>query len=264
MIKNKINKIFQIDSANALSKNLKDYFKPNEDYLIDDCLNHIFIVLDGVSRDRINGEYPIPSPAAEVSRLFGDEVYQRLLGESVHEDYLNNLEESINYANNQVQIYNSKKNYQSFLPGTVGIISMIRNNTFYFAYIGDCSGRLIRQSKTKLFTYSQTEKIHCHIKEYSSEIVRNIIVNNKKHPYGYGVFNGQPEAMSFVEYGEIKLKSFDTIILTTDGLDKYFEVNDIDKLMLYPTDIINQSILEENKNKSLNSDDKAIIIIRTI
>ena len=59
----------------ATKKNTKEFDKPNEDYFLVDRNNGIFIILDGVTRDKIDGIYPDPSPACEVSKIFIDKAY---------------------------------------------------------------------------------------------------------------------------------------------------------------------------------------------
>ena len=41
----------------ATKKNTKEFDKPNEDYFLVDRNNGIFIILDGVTRDKIDGIY---------------------------------------------------------------------------------------------------------------------------------------------------------------------------------------------------------------
>lgn len=253
---------FIISSCSGINKNSAAFFKPNEDYLIEDNLHCIYILLDGVTRNKIDGKYPNPSPSAIVSKLFGDEVHEKLLGHR-NSDYFEVLKDSIFQANKKIRDYNQQQNNWSFLPGTVGIISIIKNDTFYYAYNGDCSGRLLRNSNVYLFTHPQTERIHKHLQEYTPDYIRNEIVNNKKHPYCYGVFNGQPQAMDLIEYGKLELQTGDKLILASDGLNPYFDSGNTEiTAETTPQHIIESTIqIESSSNKLKRSDDKAVIII---
>lgn len=253
---------FNISSCSGINPNRAAFFKPNEDYLIEDDLHYIYILLDGVTRNKINGKYPNPSPSAIVSKLFGDEVHKKLL-EYINSDYFELLKNSIFHANKKIRNYNQQQNNWSFLPGTVGIISIIKDGTFYYAYNGDCSGRLIRNSNIYLFTHSQTERIHKHLHEFSSDYIRNEIVNNKKHPYCYGVFNGQPQALDLIEYGKLELQAGDKLILASDGLNPFFDSKNTAIIAeTTPQHIIESTIqIESSSTTPKRSDDKAVIII---
>lgn len=205
-----------IDSA--LSPNNHDYPKPDEDHLVIDSENQIFIVLDGVSRDVINGKYPSPSPALEVTKIFAGEVRAVLAQAKNLLTPKESLIRAAEQGNHAVADYNRKKVWD-FLPGTVGIISMIVDNKFHYAYIGDCSGHILHKDSIRHFTYPQTRLVREHVAELSADEIRNVICNNKEHPYGYGVFTGDRRALDFLELGEEVIQSGDSIILATDGMD---------------------------------------------
>lgn len=59
-------------------KNTKKFHKSNEDYALADDNNGIYIIVDGVSRDRLKGVYPEPSPSRHVSELFVRQAYECL------------------------------------------------------------------------------------------------------------------------------------------------------------------------------------------
>lgn len=102
MIKYKSNSISIINSKNIN--------KPNEDYYFCDDNRGIYLLVDGVSRDKINGRYPNPSPAFDVSKLFVKSIYKFLL-ENINEN-VNVLElmcNAIKKGNKEIDEYNSKK-----------------------------------------------------------------------------------------------------------------------------------------------------------
>lgn len=242
----------KIKSEFAISKNHLDYPKPLEDFILIDKEKSIFIILDGVSRDKNNGIYPDPSPSFEVSQIFAKEVLN-FLKQAIHgKDIIGNLKLAVTYGNNKIYEYNKKANW-SFLPGTVGIISVILNDKFYYVFVGDCIGQIFHKNKSKFFTYPQTKLLKEHITEFSADQIRNIICNNKKHPFGYGVFTGEKGVMDFLECGEELLYEGDLIILATDGMNK----------MIFPTSAkeLVASAERQEKDQGLRSDDKAVIVI---
>lgn len=175
----------------ATKKNTKEFDKPNEDYFLVDRNNGIFIILDGVTRDKIDGIYPDPSPACEVSKIFIDKAYNYIMNVSSKEsDYLKIIKNAFVEGNKEIEKFNHSY-LGSFLPGTVGIIAIIKDNKLFYGYIGDCIGILLNKQMKKEFTMCQTKLIHEHIKEFTAYEIRHNICNNIRHPYSYGVLDGR-------------------------------------------------------------------------
>ena len=235
-------------------RNVKDINKPNEDYFFCDDVHGVYIIVDGVSRDKKHGVYPNPSPAADVSKIFVNSAYDYYKNNYANiDDIYKVLFNMMRYGNEKIKLYNSLGNWDDgFLPGTVGIIGIIKGSKFSYIYIGDCYGFVINKSK-KTFTSCQTEQIIQHKREFDSRTIRNIICNNKDHPYSYGVLNGDERAMGFLEYGEINLHSSDKLFLCTDGF--YDALDIISAPELYNIE------LEKINQYSSNTDDKTLIII---
>ena len=196
-------------------KNTKSDDKPNEDYAYFDQEHAIGMLLDGVSRDKEAGKYPVPSPSAIATKIFADSV---LVNGKKHSDIdLDSLQKIISAANKEVKAYNGQLKHR-FPAGTVGIIFYIKKNVFHYAYIGDSYAAIIRDNSRRVFTECQTEEVIKHKREFSSDEIRFDICNHISHPCGYGVWDGNPDAMNFVKYGSIQLKPRDIILLYSDGL----------------------------------------------
>lgn len=234
--------------------NVKGINKPNEDFSLCDDERGFYALVDGVSRDKIGGIYPNPSPSADVSKIFVDSIYEYYKNHDLEVHDINNLLlDMVRYGNEQIQHYNQKKKWENdFLPGTVGIVGIIKYNTLFYAYIGDCYGIIVNQQK-ELFTRCQTKEIAKHKGEFDSKTIRNYICNNKKHPFSYGVLNGDPSALDFLECGYRKLCEGEKILLSTDGF--YDAISQIPAVKL-----CNMS-LDQIKEYSTDSDDKTLIII---
>ena len=244
-----------ITSFSKTIKNSKTYYKPNEDYFINDDKNKIYILTDGVSRDRVNDIYPINSPSRKVSEIFSKAVFH-FIAHKFNE--FNNKETLLRTAmiegNNEIAKFN--RNYKGdFLPGTVGIISIVFQGFFYYAYIGDCFGIRLANNQKIVFTNIQTELIHKHIKEYTTYEIRNIICNNINHPYSYGVLNGDDRASDFIVTGKFPLQQTKTVLLFSDGFEKYLASKDAEELSLLDLDILSY------KEDYFSDDDKTIIKI---
>lgn len=198
-------------------KNTKSAKKPNEDLALYNEKAHIGMLLDGVSRDKENGMYPVPSPSAVATKLFSDEVQK--LGDHHKEIGLGVMEEIVFGANQKLNEYNEQLQHR-FPAGTVGIVFSIYGDLFHYAYIGDCYAAVIRGDARRIFTECQTCNVMKHKKEYTSDEIRFDICNHVSHPCGYGVWDGNPGAMDFVKYGTIKINEGDVIFLYSDGLEK--------------------------------------------
>lgn len=229
--------------------------KPNEDAFYCDIDEKIFIVLDGVSRDRQNGAYPDPSPARDVSSLLIDTISAHLLKpQSGMNNPFEMMLSAVSAGNMEVGRYNEKNRMHVFPAGAVGIVSLIAENSFYYSYIGDCCGWAIGQNGCGMFTESQTRKVHEHIKQYTAGEVRGTICNSISHPDGYGVINGDPRAMDFLKMGRISLQDVDYILLASDGMEEWLEQSNPDEIKYKNAEtIIQESLCGRNK------DDKTLI-----
>lgn len=235
-------------------KNSKSIDKPNEDYCLCDDKAGIYLLVDGVSRDKINGVYPNPSPALDVSKKFVKSVYEYILTRvDDNTDIINELHNAIKYGNDEIKKYNCKKQWiNNFFPGTVGIITIIRRYKLFIAYIGDCYGLIVNTDKC-IFTKCQTENIAKHKEEFTAYEIRNKICNNKSHPYSYGVLNGDNRALDFVNYEVIDLKKGDKILICSDGFS--------DVVNNFPCKSLYDMTIEQMVKVSNNSDDKTMVVI---
>lgn len=245
--------------ASASSKANNSADKPYEDsYLLDED-NHIYIVADGVTRDRIEGKYPNPSPAKQVSELFVKEVHKQLLQNMDNRDISQRLRQASISANQLINIKN--RSYTDFAPGTVAIVALIENNQFHYLHIGDCS--LYRLGDDiQCLTIPQTKLIDEHRDAFTTSQVRNEIANNANHPYGYGVLNGDEDAQKFMEYHQFELTLNDKILIASDGLDALLKESPFSYKNQSPDDLIEAAEKVELQNPQLRSDDKTAIMIK--
>lgn len=201
-------------------KNTKYFDKPNEDYVIYNENDNIGLILDGVSRDRENGHYPNPSPASRANYIFSEKIMSEYT--NIKKKGIKKIYDLICKANDELKKYNHYLKHH-FPAGTVGIVFDLEDKYFNYGYIGDCYAVLIRDNSRRIFTECQTDMISKHKSEYSTDEIRFNICNNINHPYGYGVWDGNNNAMDFVKCDSVKLKNGDVILMYTDGLN--WEVN---------------------------------------
>lgn len=228
--------------------------KPNEDYCLCDENLGLVIVLDGVSRDKENGKYPNPSPARIASEIFANAV--RELIANMEGDQLIKEEsvfECFRRGNDAIYNYNRRNYAGDFLPGTVGIVLIIRNNKAIYGYIGDCIGLKIHNSTKLFFTREQTAEIAKYGKKFTARQIRNEICNHKEHPYAYGVLDGRNGALDFVETGSFQIDGDEIILLASDGLKEVIEKMDASQLRLLSVESIASSSMGRT-----NRDDKTV------
>ena len=244
--------------SSAILRNTRREDKPNEDFFVCDDEKRIYILLDGVSRDAIDGHYPNPSPATVVSKLIGNSIYRSLSTKNlVPSGIASEIHSAVVNSNRLVHEYNTINNL-SFPAGAVGIIAIIKNCRLYYCYIGDCTGRIIRNSSISIFTSAQTALIQKHKKEFTSYEIRYEICNNPRHLYAYGVLNGDIRAESFLRFGTIDLMRNDIILLSSDGLEDFLSKQDVTVLS---SNTAKQLIdLAVSENNTLQ-DDRTIIKI---
>lgn len=251
-----------ITTDGATKANQLGYSKPNEDYYLVDDRQRIYILLDGVSRDKNGGEYPNPSPSRLVSELFANTVYKCLKSWNKEGDVSSVLRQAAIEGNEAVKEYNRCCKWD-FLPGTVGIVSVVVDMTFHYVYTGDCSIRLVRGDEVHLLTVAQTKLVHEHKDEFTADEIRNDIANNPTHPYGYGVFNGNRDTLHFLEYAHQAVLEGDVIVLASDGLDIL-----LNQIGFHSThipsaqELIYQAEALEVENPNRRSDDKTVVILR--
>ena len=249
----------KLHSKHISLRNTMSPDKPNEDFCIFDDEFGIYILLDGVSRDKIDGKYPVPSPALRASEIFADSVY-KYLREKVGErnsDLKGLIKDAMAFGNEQIALFNAGGTY-SFLPGTVGIVMLINDGTAHYGFIGDCFGSVVSPAQAAVFTRCQTAYIQAHKGEYTANEIRNFICNNISHPAGYGVLTGSEKALDFIELGQVEFGQDEKIFLYTDGFEK--TVDSLSPKELYELSMDKAKDLSE-PGVDERIDDRSMIII---
>lgn len=194
----------------AAKRNLTEYVNekytyPQEDYLLASEEPYVFVVADGVTLNfkklvEENKEYPNPSPAGEVAKIFCEAVQK-----SARENYENFEKESIDKvfreANVQVAEYN--KSGKSDISGNItgfysatGSFVVIKDHQAYWASICDA-----------FFAHFDKDM---NIKFMSTGLCSP-----------YAVINGEERMSDFIESGVAELEIGDRVFIFTDGFEHY-------------------------------------------
>ena len=199
--------------------------KPNEDYLICDEKQGIFIVADGVTRPHSEYARRETSPAYEVSRIFCKSVYRKVKAGILRCASGHEVERLMSdaFAEGNAEVAQWNENWVSanqpsrlYKPATVVICAVIYKNTLFFSYIGDCIGILIRNQCRFVFAERQTRAVS-KLKVNKEQLYLHY-VNNPNQKYSYGIINGDLLACTKAVHSHLALESGDRIILSTDGL----------------------------------------------
>jgi hypothetical protein len=188
---------------------VQNYRYPQEDFLI--ANTPVFVVSDGVTLNiekisKRNIEYPNPSPAGDISRIFCENVFNY-----VKENYnLLDKENPIDifkYANKEVYKYNKKKGKSNISGNTTGYYSatgsfvIIKDNKGYWASICDSF-----------------------VAHFNKEMNLKFMSSGLCKPYA--VINGEQRMVEYLERGVLDLKRNDRIFVFTDGF-KYYMRNPV-------------------------------------
>ena len=260
-----------VTSRFAIRKNRSDQDKPLEDHVVAEDLRGIYVVCDGVTRSLVNGAYPQDSTAQQAASLFAEIAYQVLARTLETASPGEALRTAVVAGNDAIRRYNMAKfshvDYlENDLAGTVAIIGVCVADAFHYAFIGDCCCYSVFRDDVVRITSPQTTKVAAYRASAGSTTeatltIRREFRNNKQSAFGYGVFTGEPQALEFVEYGQIPLAAGQTIVLASDGVAALF---DSAPHTLYETspEVILAEAEEFEAGQKMRSDDKSLIIVQ--
>jgi len=190
---------------------VKDYYHPQEDFLIVSDNPPVFVVSDGVTLDytkliKDNIKYPDPSPAGDVSKIFCYTVARQ-----VKEKYDTFTEKDIadvfKYANGKVRKYNERAGKSDISGNITGYYSatgsfvIIKDNKAYWASICDSF-----------------------IAHFDKEMNLKFTTKGVCHPYA--VINGEQRMVEYLESGVLNLEKGDRVFVFTDGFEDYMKSSD--------------------------------------
>jgi len=218
-------------------KNLKK--RPNEDFYLISREYQIFTVADGVSRIKNRaGVYPKPSGAKLAAEEFCKAVIT-YLEKNYKNANLKTLGEALDLANHRILNLNEKYGINKKLDylendyfSACGIASFIKNNIFYYGYVGDCGIRIYdKNGFLKLVSIDDIAALEDWRdgQKFKSEeerwlIWRKFLRNKSKAPYlTYGVFTGEPEVKHYYHLEKTKLNSGDLVFLYSDGFSHFIK-----------------------------------------
>ncbi len=205
------------EKVNLVEYVKKNYSYPQEDYLLTSNNPPVFVVSDGVTLNfmklvEYNKEYPNPSPAGDVSRIFCESVI-----ESVKEKYnnfkLNDILDVFKYANGKVFEYNKK----------VGKSDISGNKTGFYS----ATGSFVVILDNKAYWASICDSF---VAQFDKEMNIKFISSGVCRPYA--VINGEEQMAEYLDSGVLDIEEGDRIFVFTDGFEQYIKNPDFQKIFL--------------------------------
>lgn len=236
--------------------------KPNEDRLLVDSENGIYIIIDGVTR--VHAEYeaaPYESAALKVGEIFIDNAYGYIKEHIDDDDVENTLRQAVALANGEIRKYREIKSLEDwvFYPSTLGIIAVLRGSTLHYLCVGDCMAALIRKSSKIIFGRQfSLEAVDRH--NVSKKDRYDVYCNHPENHLSYTVYNGDEVVMDGLEYSFIDIHEGDVLFLASDGIGDYIKYEKVDDLKaLTPQQMISLSGKYDAPPYAEYADDKTII-----
>lgn len=210
----------------------------------------IFSVADGVTLVVKPGQqYPCPSGAGALAGIVCESLIH-----NAEEEYprfsRNSIQKVFRLANKEAEEYNKKHgrnkktiNYfdLDYFCATVAV-AVIREQKLFYGVIGDSRVMVKDQDgKVKLKSFDQVAPIEKAVatmvknsqpqekKALQHKNFRNKVASDGKL-LGYGVVDGEKEALQYVESGVIDIEKGDQIFVYTDGFEPYFELAEFNDL----------------------------------
>ncbi len=235
-----------------------------EDYFLQSHKFPIFTMADGVLLAIKPGEpYLIPSGAGKVAEVFCRSAVKN--AEKTYDSFgKEDVMDIFTEANAKVEKYNARRNRTKktvnyfnidYFSATVAF-ALVKNSELFWGAIGDT--KIFLEDKNGKVEFSSSDRVEeieritakkfPNPKPQQKKIFQQKYYRNKIGPdgklIGYGVIDGEPEALRYVESGKAKIKKGDQLFIFTDGFTPYFKFPEFKKIFAKWSDNIEKEISE--------------------
>jgi len=223
---------------------LHEALHPQEDYLLVSPHSPIFVVADGVTLERDPaGQYPYPSGAGVVARIFCEETVKH--SEACYPHFTQeSVPQIFRAANHAVGAYNTAQgrtkassNFWDFdLFAATGAFVILQGGTAYWAAIADAFVlQLSEEGAVKFHSPGPWGNVEAHLpanwRELPADRRMRLLrsryrngVNEQGELIGYGVITGEETAGRYLHYGTLALAEGDFLAVCTDGFEPYMHL----------------------------------------
>lgn len=188
----------------------------------------MFAVADGVTlKLDEKGNYPNPSPAFDVAKIFCETVVAE--GEKIFENAdADSVQEIFRTANDAVEVYNATHGAQA-LYGATGAVAIVKEKRVFWGSICD---------------------------SYVAHFDESGILRFKSPLTGYVVINGSNKANRYLNTGFFDVSPGDTVFLLTDGFEHYLTLRDFMPVFDCDWDVLDGAMTAFTKRMSQVDPDK--------
>jgi serine/threonine protein phosphatase PrpC len=102
--------------------------------------------------------------------------------------------------------------------GVAAIVGVLEGETLWLASIADCWCVGVKGDDVTRLAWEKTSQARAEYRRLGEAAAREQLRNKPEHPNSYGACTGEPEAMSFVEFGKVDISGYDKLVFSTDGL----------------------------------------------
>lgn len=242
-----------------------DCVKPNEDHVIIDANRQSIVIADGITRTKgLDGQYPIPSPAASAAALFCETVSAAIAQESTMN--LEVLRGVVRVGNEALARYNAE-NFpnpdfaQADLAGVAAMIAVVddKQGRLWLAQIADCWALAATHINVERLCWEKTSHAAEEYKRIGEQEARRTLRNNHRSPFGYGAFTGEESALRFVQYQCIALEYKRRLVFASDGLLNLASETPFLFAQSTPHDILKAAC--ELERRLGETDDKTLVVL---
>ena len=260
---------------------------PREDYHLVSGKYPIFVIADGVTLKRDeHGNYPVPSGAGELAKLFCEKVIEE--AEKIYDSFSEESLKLVFQAGNKVtkelndkhDLVEGKLNYRDvdYFSATTSF-ALLKDGKMYWWSMHDCGvkavnsvGMLVFNSpkvipnKEKFFvgkqdTMTETELLKAIRRNYRNKI------DTEGNLSGYGVVTGEEIAPMYLSTGMFDLKDVATVLVYTDGFENYVEDEKFLKLVAewsenFAVDISDFSASKSAEDPKMFGQERSLIVIK--
>lgn len=245
--------------------NPKKFLHPPEDAFKISKKYPIYAVADGLTLEvKKDEKYPLLPDKKISGPKMAAEIFCQEAVEYLEKNYPHfqkgNIKQAFQKANQAIFDFNEQ--YQGDFS-TVASLAVIYNDYLFGARLTDCGIAVIGQQGIKFKTpeFWQTRGRREELKEIPKagiarrQFIKEQIINNPKlkdssgKKIGYGVLNGQKEALEFIDFYQVPLKGNEVIIIYSDGFEPYFRLKEFIDLFT-PLESQHRNIRLENHRLS--------------
>jgi serine/threonine protein phosphatase PrpC len=211
-----------ISHFSTLRNERRDCDKPSEDRAALDPMRQTVVLADGITRTvKSDGTYPVQSPSARAAQLFCETVIAR--ASQVSEIDAETMVAIMSEANDAIASLN-REIFPDFdygerdRAGVAAIVGLLEGETLWLASIADCWCVGAKGDNVTRLAWEKTSQARAEYKRLGEVSAREQLRNKAGNPKAYGACTGEPEAMTFVEYGKVDITGYDRLVFATDGL----------------------------------------------